>query len=324
MLLSVVLLIVVFLVSLWFTSFIAKALGAQRPGMGWVLLVFLALMVVQVVFGLTPLVQHPVIALLLLVLISSFIYSKILEMKLLNGFITMLVSSIVSGILTVAVVLIVGINLPGMQGLVMKPANIDVEVTLESAAIAAEAVCECETDKKCLRSKSDEFGQVIGLLAMNDLSASDEMTLQRYTQRGFECTLKPGPYDVAKAVIRQKARRKVKPVFEDEVLVSTEQPSAEEVIAAIRREPVKTETRDKKAETDEVIPVQPAYQTVSVKDVKKHIGQPVRLLRKSGVQLEGTIIAAKHGKLMVEQRRFGGTFSYPVKLKEIKSLEVYF
>ena len=328
MLLAVALLIIVFLASLWFTSFIAKAFGAKRPGMGWVLLVFLALIVVQAVMGLTPLVQHPFIALLLLIIIASFIYSKILEMKLLSGFLTMLVSSIVSGILTIAVVLIAGISLPGMQGLVMATQKIEGEVSLERAATAAEAVCQCETNKKCLTTKSREFGQIMGMLAMSELSASEEMTLQRYTQRGFECTLKPGPYDVAKAVIKQKPKYEVKPIFNDKEPESTDQASADKVLTAITQavadksnaattEDIKTEAEEKPA------PI-PAYQTVSINDVKKHIGRPVRVSRRNGEQMEGKIMSVSAGKLMVEQRRYGGTFSFPVKLKDVSNLEVYF
>jgi len=328
MLLTVVLLIVVFLASLWFTSFIAKAFGAKRPGMLWVFLVFLALIVVQVAMGLTPLMQHPFIALLLLIIIASFIYSKILEMNLLSGFLTMLVSSIVSGILTVAVVLIAGISLPGMQGLVMTAQSIEGEVSLERAAVAAEAVCQCETNKKCLTTKSREFGQIMGMLAMSELSPSEEMTLQRYTQRGFECTLKPGSYNAAKAVIKQKPKYEVKPVFNDKEPESTDKVPADKVLTAITQattdrnnaatsESIKTEAEEKPA------PV-PAYQTVSTNDVKKHIGKPVRVLRRNGDQMEGKIMSVKAGKLMVEQRRYGGTFSFPVKLKDVSSLEVYF
>lgn len=329
MLLAIALLIVVFLASLWFTSFIAKAFGAERPGMVWVFLVFLVLVAAQVVMGLTPLMQHPFIALLLLIIIASFIYSKILKMKLLSGFLTMLVSSIVSGILTIAVVLIAGVSLPGVQGLVMATQNIEGEVSLEMAAVAAEAVCQCETNKKCLTAKSREFGQIMAVVAMSELSASNEMMLQRYTQRGFECTLKPGPYDVAKAVIKQKPKYEANLVFKDKEPEATDRVSADKVLTAITQEAATNKsnvatTDSIKIKVENVFALKPAYQTVLISDVKKHIGKPVRVSRRNGEQMEGKIMSVKAGKLMVEQRRYGGTFSFPVKLKEVSSLEVYF
>lgn len=329
MLLGAALLIVVFLVSLWFTSFIAKAFGAERPGMGWVLLVFLALVVVQVVMGLTPLIQHPFISLLLLIVIASFIYSKILEMKLLSGFLTMLVSSIISGILMVAVVLIAGISVPGIQGLAMGTQNIQGEVSLERAAAVAEAVCQCETDKKCLTIKSREFGRIMGTLAMSELSPSDEMTLQRYTQRGFECTLKPGPYNVAKAVIKLKQKYKVKPVFNDKEIKPAEQTPIDAVLAAITQEPVADKSsavtvENTKVNAGEEPALKQKYQKISFNELSKHIGKPIRVSRKNGGEMEGKITSVKAGKLVVEQRRYGGTFSFPVKLKEVSNLEVYF
>ncbi len=334
MLLVTALLIVVFLVSLWFTGFIAKALGARRPGLVWVFLVFLAIVVIQVVMGLTPLAQHPLLALLVLVVVASLVYAKILDMKLLNGFVTMLVSSIVSGILAVAVVLIAGISFPGLQGLMSQATPIEGEVTLETAAIAAEAVCQCETDRKCLADKSRYFGRVMGAIAARELSAEDEKSLQRYTQRGFECTLKPGRYDVSKAVVRVKPKYQAKPVVEsadmDDEPVA--QPSADEMLSAIVEKPAipvnvlarDEDTKAQKESAEEENMSQPSYQAVLLKDAGKYIGKPARVSRKNGGRMEGKITAIRAGKLVVEQRRYGGTFSFPVKLKEIERLEVYF
>ena len=338
MFLAIVLFIALFVFSLWFTSFIAKALGAERPGMLWVFLVFIAMVVVQLLLGLTPLAQQPIILLPLLILIATVIYAKILDMKLLGGFLTWLVSTVVMVIIALGIGIIAGVSLPAYQDYLQRAKlsekyDFKDGVTLEQVALAAESVCQCETDKQCLGNTSREFGMIMGVFSANDSSTANKAKLQRYTERVLHCTLKPGPYDVAKAVIKQKPKYTARPVFEDEDSTTDEQPVPEvvddsdsEITEVVSNENSNTQTPAsiEITEADNEAASPPAYQAVMLADANKHIGRPARILRKSGEKMEGKITSIGAGKLMIEQRRYRGTFSFPLKFKEIERLEVYF
>jgi len=335
MFIAIVLFLALFIFSLWFTGFIAKALGAERPGMLWVFLLFVALVVVQILLGLTPLAQHPIILLVLLIVLATVLYAKILDMKLLNGFLTMLVSSVVTTMLLVGIAIVAGVSLPAYQDYVMRAKQVQAvnegEITLDTVAMAAETVCQCETDKQCLGVKSQEFGHLMGMFSAANASPANNAKLQRYTQRVLLCTLKPGPYDVANAVIQQKPKYEAKPVFETDDTVIEEQQLAEvadnhdtedKEPDSLKDSLPQMEEGENTAETETVS--EPAYQYVVLADVKKHVGQPVRVLRKSGEKMEGKIISVSAGKIMVEQRRYGGVFSFPLRFKDIEELEVFF
>jgi len=322
-LLAIVLFIAVFIFSLWFTGFIAKAFNAERPGMLWVFFVFVSITVVQVLAGLTPLVQHPIILLLLLIVVATFIYSKILAVNLLGGFLTMLVSSIVTGIVAVGVAMVVGFSMFDIQDM-MSATDFEGEVTQETVALAAEAVCRCETDQQCLNDKSREFGQMSAHYSMNNPSA-DQNIMQKYTERALFCTFKPGPYDSAKAVIKSKPKFQATPVIEtgENAYATIDVSKTEQSIEAEENSGQLAEVTTVTSKAESVKPSQPSYKTVSPRDARKHIGKPARVLRKSGDKMEGTITSVKAGKLMFEQRRYRGSFSFPVKFSDIKKLEVY-
>jgi hypothetical protein len=327
-LIVILLLLVALLASLWFTGFIARALDAGRPGLLWVFLLFVALIIAQILIGLTPLVQHPLLALLVVVAVSTTLFIWVLDMKPLKGFLTMLVSSVVSFILLLAVGVISGVGLSGYQDYLARVKGLQSPQTFEEVALAAESICLCETDETCLKEKSKAFGRILAQFSAADLSPTDQELLSLYNQRGFECTLRPGPYNVSRAVIDLPAA--MKRSIPNGVVSNTHPPARVEQVSVL--ENTGSDNVMPKPEIENPVSAvveepeedfKPGYYSVAVKDAEAHLGKPVRVDRQGKDSVEGILTAVEKGKIMIEQRSRGGVFSFPVAMKDIKAFEVY-
>lgn|GEM_PF-4661410 len=69
--------------------------------------------------------------------------------------------------------------------------------------------------------------------------------------------------------------------------------------------------------------VEPKYRIVSVGSIRSVVGRPIRILKKNGKKISGSLQRISGNDAVVMQRLEGGVATTPISLASIKQLEVY-
>ena len=69
--------------------------------------------------------------------------------------------------------------------------------------------------------------------------------------------------------------------------------------------------------------VEPKYHVVSIGNIRSIVGKPIRILKKNGNEISGSLIRVSGGNAVVTQRIEGGIATTPISFAKIRKLEVY-
>ena len=74
---------------------------------------------------------------------------------------------------------------------------------------------------------------------------------------------------------------------------------------------------------EKVVYIEPKYRTISVGSIRSLVGQPIRILRKNGKVVAGSLKKINGSDAYVAQRLRSGVATTPISIAQIRKLEVY-
>lgn len=317
--LSVAILSVLLMIYVPLVSWAAARIGVKRPGFVRIVFLFGSLLFLQLlhVFFIP---QQNLFLLLLIILPASVIATiGLFEFHWQLKITHLLVPVATTCIMLLSATLLVEITNTGNTGDDMATSRPATEAVLNNIALAAEQICLCETDSECIKATSNKFGMITQKFANTKWTAEDIHRLQRYTQRGFDCSYQPGKYDSLLAVVRN--------IDQDIISHSNAVPHAgrdsQDEAERLRSWQVNKPVDSASIQGEKLLATTDVH-SISLGEAIRFIGKSARLQRKNGAVLEGRVIAVQADKVMFEQQKFGGKISLSVSISEIVNLESLF
>ena len=320
--------VVAFFLILWITGKMAGVMEAGRPGMSWAFVAFFCSGLLGVLFGLSGLIEYPIIYFVVVTLMTIIIFAFIFQLNFVGALVTYIVSSGVSGVSGFLLVMVFGIDaFSGMRD----DEVVQTSSGLEEIAIAAEEVCRCGEDVACLGQKNKRFMAKATSVESHLLEGvRADSTLKRYMQRAMHCQMQPAPYDPSKSVVDvsvvalPEASDAVSvpmtvPVDENDAVPPSDEAAPADTMT---QQPLQAEGSDNSVQKRMDEATNESYEEITFFEAPVHVKRKVHVTRHDGKVIRGVLVKVEGEFLYLKRRDNGGGHDYMIAVSDIKSLAV--
>ncbi|MCG8466148.1 MAG: hypothetical protein MI750_15030 [Xanthomonadales bacterium] len=312
----VVLLLVYFILSLWLTSLVAKALGAGNAS---ILRVFFALLLSGLVMiPIAFILPNPVLLIIGSMVATTAILAKMLDMTMVGGFLVYIANAVIGVVLSL-IMFVTGLGFGGLE-FFEEFYQWQGQADIAQVERSAEAVCACGTDESCLLEEYIEHAQILGNFLEEYEDENEFQRAQHYALRAESCIDDPRNY-VPVALVedgnvpRRRGRR---------AELSDEQREAAENIFNV---PAQVQDLLPEEAAPEVVEekeeIKPSYRAVALDQLPLYERHRVRATRKDQKQFVGRMSMMPNGDVRLMQRKMGGEFGVVIPRRQLVQLEVY-